>query len=319
MGTLTTCRLCGRTLVSRFHKVLDPQTREIFQILACPSCRHAQTWPVPAVMESYYGKQYYGGRHGRTADYCACRRLRLVTKISGQGNGRRLLDVGCGNGTFLLKAKDHGWQVQGTEMNPDLARRVGLDVYGSLDEAAAIGPFDCITAWHVLEHFPDPLAELQTIGKLLAPGGSLILAVPDAEGTQARLWGRKWFHLDVPRHLHHFSKRSLDLHLAKTGFAIERVWHGELEYDLLGWSQSALNWLLPHPNMFFEVLTGRTAASGRVKRTAHFFLGVLFCGLALLPTWWGMLVGRAGTLIVAARPCGHTSADSANIQGTVER
>jgi len=118
MGSLAACPICDRPLVVRFREVMDPQTRELFQIHACPSCHHAQTWPVPAVMDSYYGEPYYGGRHGWTADYCVRRRLRLVTKINGQGNGRRLLDIGCGDGALLLKAKTHGWQVCGTELNP---------------------------------------------------------------------------------------------------------------------------------------------------------------------------------------------------------
>jgi len=297
----TTCTLCGGTCALRFHEVVDPQTREDFQIFACSSCGHARTWPAPAVMDRYYGKQYYGGRHGWTAEYCALRRLRLVTKLSGRGNGRRLLDIGCGDGTFLTKAKRHGWEVMGTEMNPEIARKAGLDVYKSLDEAAERGPFDCITLWHVLEHFTNPLTQLESIGTLLGPEGVLVIAVPDAEGGQARFFGRKWFHLDVPRHLHHFGKHSLELHLSKTGFAVERVWYGEFEYDLFGWSQSALNCLLRDPNVFFEILTGRDVLSGSAKRSAHLLLGSLFCVLTLLPTWWGMATGRAGTLIMAAK------------------
>jgi SAM-dependent methyltransferase len=300
-SAITACLLCGRSLELRFDGVLDPQTRELFQILACHSCRHAYTWPVPAVMDSYYGNAYHGGRHGLTADYCALRRLRIVTKLCGPGNGRRLLDIGCGDGTYLSRAKKHGWEVLGTEMNPDIARKAGLDVYESLNQAVHRAPFDCVTLWHVLEHFTNPLEQLESIGALLAPNGVLVLAVPDAQSTQARFFGRKWFHLDVPRHLQHFGKQSLQLHLAKTGFEVQRVWHGEFEYDLFGWSQSALNCLIRDPNVFFEILTGRDISIGRVKRSAHLLLGGLFCLMALLPTWFGMATGNAGTLILAAK------------------
>jgi len=105
--------------------------------------------------------------------------------------------------------------------------------------------------------------------------------------------------------LNHFSRHSLELYLSRAGFAVERSWHGEFEYDLLGWSQSALNRWLPPPNVFFEILTGRDPTTRSIDRVAHTFLGTLFCGLGVLPTWWGMLAGSAGTLIVAAR----TSAD----------
>jgi SAM-dependent methyltransferase len=303
----TVCQLCGRTLQLRFREVLDPQTREVFEIRWCGTCRHGYTLPVPADMDRYYGPAYHGGRHSFTAEYCASRRLRIVTKAVGdpkQSGGRRLLDIGCGDGTFLLKAKRHGWNATGTEMNPEVAQKAGLDVYKSLEEVSRLAPFDCITLWHVLEHFKNPLDELKSIGASLDPQGVLVIAVPNAWGTQARFFGPKWFHLDVPRHLHHLSRQSLEQHLAKTGFSANRYWHGEFEYDLFGWSQSALNCLLSEPNTFFNILTGRTVSIGRFKRFSNLLLGGAFCGLALLPTWWGMMTGRAGTLIVAAKKHG---------------
>ncbi len=261
---------------------------------------------MPADLGSYYGAPYYGNRHGATAKYCTRRRVRLLTKCCGSGAGRCLLDVGCGDGAFLLKARAHEWRVIGTEMSPQRARQAGLDVCNSLGEAAVGGPFDCVTAWHVLEHFQDPLATLEQIRTLLAPGGTLLLAVPDALGHQARLTGRKWLHLDVPRHLHHFGKRSLKLHLTRAGFDVVRTWHGEFEYDVLGWSQSALNWLFPAaPNSFFAILTGRATSIGRAERAANIALGCLLSGAALLPTWCEMLFGGAGTLIMAAKPREH--------------
>ena len=300
------CQFCDRAVAVQYERVLDPQSLEPFQILVCSQCRHGQTWPVPATMDAYYGPQYHGGRHGFTSNYCARRRLRLVSQVAGQGGGRRLLDVGCGDGTFLLGAARAGWAVTGTEMNPDAARAEGLDVYRSVSELSGQAPFDCITLWHVLEHFADPLAELCAIRELLATSGVLVLAVPDADGTQARVWGPYWMHRDVPRHLHHFSRHSLELHLNNAGFTVERWWHGEFEYDLLGWSQSALNRSLPPPNAFFQILTGRETGTRPVNRFVHTSLGTLFCGLGLLPTWWGMLFGRSGTLIVAARPAGQS-------------
>lgn len=297
------CRFCGQELSLQLAGVCDPQSRELFQIFECRQCHHGTTWPVPADLGPYYGKQYHGGRHGRTAEHCARRRVRLVNEVGLVHAGRRLLDVGCGDGTFLLAAKNRGWQVTGTEMNPDLARAAGLEVYGSLDELAGCEPFDCITLWHVLEHLVDPLAELTALRKLLAPDSVLVLAVPDAGGTQARLWGRSWLHRDVPRHLHHFSRRSLELHLHGAGFRLARVWHGEIEYDLLGWSQSALNRLFPAaPNAFFELLTGRPTELHGARRAGHLVLGTMLTGLAVPLTWWGMLARSSGTLIVAARP-----------------
>ncbi|HEV3023660.1 MAG TPA: class I SAM-dependent methyltransferase [Pirellulales bacterium] len=295
------CPLCGRPPVTRFDRVLDPQSREAFRIVECAACCHAQTWPRPADVAVYYGAAYYGGRHGFAARHCVRRRLRRLTAAAGPGDGRRLLDVGCGDGQFLVHARARGWQVTGTELNTEMAEQAGLAVSRTLDGAAARGPFDCVTMWHSLEHFVEPLAELEAIGELLAPDGLLLVAVPDAQGLQARVFGPHWLHLDVPRHLHHFSRRSLELHLTRSGFVVSRVWHGEFEYDLLGWSQSALNRWFDGPNVLFDVLTRRDSKTGPRRRAAHVVSGTLLVFPALLPTWWGMLAGGAATLVVAAR------------------
>lgn len=301
--SLPACRLCGRELAVQLAEVRDPQTRQVFQVLECPDCRHGYTWPVPEDLGPFYGQRYHGGRHGLTAEYCVRRRMRLLGQVATAAAGRRLLDVGCGEGAFLLAAQKAGWQVAGTEMNPGLARAAGLHVYGSLNETSGQAPFDCITLWHVLEHLRDPLAELNTLRKLLSPDGVLLAAVPDAGGVQARLFGDHWLHRDVPRHLHHFCRRSLDLHLERSSFRPLRVWHGELEYDLLGWSQSALNRLFPtRPNALFELLTGRPTDLRGVGRAVHLLLGGAIGAAALLPIGWGILAGNSGTLIVAARP-----------------
>jgi len=115
-----------------------------------------------------------------------------------------------------------------------------------------LGPFDCITLWHSLEHVRDPSAILRDCKKILKPGGVLLIAVPDAGGLEARTFGARWFHLDVPRHLFHFTRKSLASVLRAAGFAGLRSWHQEFEYDLLGWSQSALNAMGFPPNLFFH-------------------------------------------------------------------
>jgi SAM-dependent methyltransferase len=216
--------------------------------------------------------------------------------------GRRLLDIGCGDGAFLLAARAEGWSVAGTEMNPAPARAAGIELVGeSLEDARARAPFDCITLWHTLEHMRDPQATLQSLAGMLAPGGLLLIAVPDAEGFQARLFGPSWFHLDVPRHLYHFGSRSLKALLKQSGFAPVHEWHQELEYDLLGWSQSALNRLLPTPNLFFHGLTGRHNGAGKAQVAVSYSLGAVLSALALPATAIGTLSRRGGTLIIAAR------------------
>lgn len=300
--TPSNCNGCGGALKVRFPVVLDPQTREHFAIAACERCGLGHTTPQPEDLKPYYGSTYHGGRHGFTASYCVRRRLRLTTAAAGEGGRKgRLLDVGCGDGAFLLGARARGWSVTGTEINPAPARAAGLDVRETIEETRAHAPFDCITLWHSLEHMRDPLAALKSLAKLLAPGGRLLVAVPNAEGLQARVFGAGWFHLDVPRHLYHFGAASLEHLLAAAGFDIARRWHQEFEYDLFGWSQSALNRLMPVPNLFFNHLTGRRDAAGKGLIAASYLAGAAFSALALPVTAVSTLSRRGGTLVVAAR------------------
>src|SRR3982751_4975601 len=139
------CNACGGALKTRFPAVLDPQTGERFSIAAREVCGLGHTTPQPADLQPYYGATYHGGRHGFMDRYCVRRRLRLVASAADAvGRGRRLLDIGCGDGTFLLGARGAGWSVVGTEMNPVGARAAGLDfVHQTIDEARAHVPFDC--------------------------------------------------------------------------------------------------------------------------------------------------------------------------------
>ncbi len=295
----TRCNICTGPLRSRFERVLDPQTRETFEISECAECGLGHTLPQPNDLGRYYGPAYHGGRHGFTARYCLWRRERFVFPRVEDPTGKRLLDVGCGDGSWLLTARDHGFTVTGTELNPTLAREAGLEVFESLDDVK--GPFDVVTMWHSLEHLRDPRATIERLSQLLSPGGWLFIAVPDAEGLQASLFGAKWFHLDVPRHLFHFGERSLRALLGRTGFDVKHVWHQELELDLFGWVQSALNVVLPDPNVFFYRLTGRVTPAGAGQVAASFALGSALTAAAapLVPA--ATIARKGGTLVVGAQ------------------
>jgi hypothetical protein len=132
---------------------------------------------------------------------------------------------------------------------------------------------------------------------------TLIVAVPDAGGLQAKVFGAKWLHLDVPRHLYHFTRSSLASQLQAEGSAPMREWHQEFEYDLLGWSQSALNSGPTPPNLFFDLLRGRKPAVTTLQRIATWVAGSILTGLAIFMAPLGTLAKRGGTLIIAARPC----------------
>ncbi len=295
------CNLCDGDLVTRFPEVRDPLTDEIFEIKRCACCGLGHTVPQPAELGRYYAARYYGNRHSFTARLCSARRMRFVGACAGRGDGKRLLDIGCGDGSFLLEARRAGWDVMGTELNPSMAGEAGLDVREDIALFGDEVKFHCITMWHTLEHMRDIPSMLWHAARLLAPEGRLVVAVPDWGGMQAKIFGPRWLHLDVPRHLYHFDAGALRRSLEAAGFALEREWHQEFEYDLLGFSQSALNYLMPYPNVFFDALTGKGGGHGWVATAAGLVLGPLLTVLALPLLAIGTLSGRGGTLIAVAK------------------
>jgi SAM-dependent methyltransferase len=286
-------------------KVIDPQTREAFAILRCQSCGLGHTAPQPADLAKYYGVSYHGSRHGFTANYADRRRMRWLGEVFAFKPGARLADVGCGDGTFLKLARSRGFSVSGTELNPKIARDEGLDVGITLEEIAERGPFDVITFWHTLEHMRDPVAMLRQARSLLSRDGVVLVAVPNAGSAQARAFGRNWFHLDVPRHLFHFTEHSLVRALSNVQLSVIRRWNQEAENGFFGWTQSALNAISREPNALYALLTGRkVAASSAIVSVAT---GSLIT-LATVPIELGAVARNSGgTLIVAARALGGPS------------
>jgi len=139
---------------------------------------------------------------------------------------RRLLDFGCGGGSFLQRMGGLGWQVTGVDMSATTVCRVraelGLRVLvGSLPHPE-LEPesFDVITMWQSLEHVHQPREVLQEAFRLLTPGGKLLVAVPNIDSLAYRWFGPDWFGLDLPRHLTHFTPLTLSLMLERTGFRL---------------------------------------------------------------------------------------------------
>ncbi len=294
----THCVSCGGRLVTRYPRVSDAQTREVFAVGVCTSCGLGHTIPQPASLDRYYA-DYHGGRHGVTQAWCLRRRLSFVRQVARHVE-RRALDIGCGDGSFLLALKRSGWVVQGSEYAPESARAAGLDVVADLTQIPEGQRFGLVTLWHSLEHMRDPRQVIGRVHELLAPGGVVLIAVPDAGSPQARVFGPAWVHLDVPRHLFHFTEDALVALLRGSGLDVVRAWRHELELDLFGWTQSSLNLVLPEPNVLFARLTGHATRASAAVVGASFLFGAVLTAAAVPIVAAGVVGGHAGTLVVAA-------------------
>ena len=149
--------------------------------------------------------------------------------------GSRILDGGCGTAEFINSLKN-SYEVVGYEPEPKVAlwaqKQYGLSIHAgdSTTLPDSIEQFDLITLWHVLEHVPDPVNELQRLMSILKRGGKLLIAVPNISAADAVIYGSCWVALDAPRHLWHFSKKQLILLANLTGFKLQKV--GMLPLDV---------------------------------------------------------------------------------------
>jgi SAM-dependent methyltransferase len=152
-----------------------------------------------------------------------------------------VLDVGCATGQFLQAMGQHGWQTAGVELSDyaaNYARDVaGLDVRtGTLEEVELPSDsYDVVTLWDVFEHVLDPKATLAEIGRVLKPGGWVVIHTPNPTCLEAKLFGANWIGWERPRHLHLYTPQVLSNYLREAGFAMKSIesFSGRLSVTLL--------------------------------------------------------------------------------------
>jgi len=167
-----------------------------------------------------YLKQLISFLYNKTA-------YRSIPFYRGEG---RLLDVGCGIGSYLSLMKDIGWEVRGVEAGENatlFARRSGLNVdYGSFEQVEYPGNyFDVITMWHVFEHFQDPINVLLKTRRILKDDGLFMIGVPNYASLDRRIFKEEWNGFEIPLHLNHFTPASINTLTKLTGFTCKKIIH----------------------------------------------------------------------------------------------
>jgi SAM-dependent methyltransferase len=155
--------------------------------------------------------------------------------------------------------------------------------------------FDFVTMFHVLEHLPNPRLGLEYAGNLLQPGGTLIIQVPNMASIQARLFGRFWYGLDVPRHVINFTPKALGFLLHEMGYEYHLVSRFSLRDNPASIVSSAIPWLDP------------IRRKGRNSDSQPIFDGLLECAylglllLALPAAYLESACGLGGTIWAYAK------------------
>jgi 2-polyprenyl-3-methyl-5-hydroxy-6-metoxy-1,4-benzoquinol methylase len=165
-------------------------------------------------------------------------RIALTYYPSKVKNGR-LLDIGCGAGNFLIEAQKIGWEVYGIDPSPlavKAAKSQGLrNIYqGFIPEADLKNNFfDAVIMFHVFEHVPNPEAVLREVYRILKPGGTAIISVPNFGSPASKIYGRYWSGLSFPLHYFHYRRNSLTRVLKQNGFVTYSVSYSNLASDFL--------------------------------------------------------------------------------------
>ena len=227
------CNLCGSDQQVTLFTAHDLRykTPGRFSVTRCLRCHLVFVSPRPTVLEIEKHYPSITREHLSVAApnlFALEQAKKVIARHSEQGT---ILDVGCAAGYFLSAMQERGWKVYGVEPD-DAASKTALTVPGSIVKQGILEAsdfselkFDAITFWSSLEHLHDPSATLEIVRQRLKPEGFLYLGVPNFDSLERRLFRAKWFHLDVPRHLYHFTTATLKAMLERVGLEIVEVKH----------------------------------------------------------------------------------------------
>lgn len=200
-------------------------TGEDFEIHKCRECGLLFTEPRPApdkIDRYYQSEEYYSHQENKNGFipkiYESVKKVNLRHKRKLATEGLKvgtMLEIGCGVGDFLHEMEQNGWNCTGIEPSKEaktIAKtRVKADILNP-EELARLKDesFDLITMWHVLEHVDNLKEEVMHLQRLLKKGGRLVLALPNFKSADAEYYREYWAAYDVPRHLNHFCRESIN-------------------------------------------------------------------------------------------------------------
>ena len=234
MILLDKCPVClNKNIANKLHCIDHTTSKEKFTIVSCETCDFTFTNPRPKEesLGNYYKSEMYishtnsseglfNWMYQTVRKYAIGTKLTLLKSVTDFGHH---LDVGSGTGEFLNACKKTGFKVKGVEPSK-LAREQAVSNYNlSVNEDTNLkqfkdDEFDSISMWHVLEHVPSLIETITEFTRILKKNGKVIIAVPNHKSWDANYYKEFWAAWDVPIHLWHFSKETIELLFNKNGF-----------------------------------------------------------------------------------------------------
>jgi 2-polyprenyl-3-methyl-5-hydroxy-6-metoxy-1,4-benzoquinol methylase len=229
-----TCPYCGAS-TTFFIASTDRNrhtTEEVFHYFSCNKCGLIFMNSPPADMSPYYkgGYEAFPTSAEHLASLSSAERYRVEPILKHKSSGR-YLEVGPWRGIMCNNMKQAGFEVTAIERDSAcidyLRNTIGAQAIQSDDPAQTMNTlpseFDVIASWHSLEHLPKPWRFVEEAGKLLRPGGILLISMPNPESYEFSVMKAGWMHLDTPRHLHFFPLRSLQNLCSANGMSLLEV------------------------------------------------------------------------------------------------
>ncbi|MFN8145386.1 MAG: class I SAM-dependent methyltransferase [Bacteroidia bacterium] len=213
---LTECTLCSSTSFTLLTGY------ENAGLVRCNSCRTVFTRIIPTEERLIWIYKNYP-RVPAVSETTKKRYHEILDKLESFRKTNRLIDVGCGEGFFLVEAKKRGWDVYGTEYSSvyieDCSRK-GIQMFqGELGNVPLEpGSFDVIVTIEVFEHLRNPLNETILFNKMLRDGGALYLTTPNFNALSRYILKKNWSIICFPDHLFYFTPKSLNHLLQRNGF-----------------------------------------------------------------------------------------------------
>jgi SAM-dependent methyltransferase len=232
----STCPLCSETSLSsrlRTTDLLQFKPGE-FELDECAACGHIFQNPRLSLAGlDFYYRDFYDGLGEEMLELVFSSNDTLyrsrIRMVASHAQPQRWLDVGAGHGHFCLVAagllpqsRFDGLDMSTSILEAERRRWIDRAYVGQFTEVSddLLGAYDVVSMHHYLEHTPDPAGELRSAAKVLAPGGHLLIEVPDPECAYARLLGRMWLPWLQPQHLHLLSRSNLTRLLSDNGFVV---------------------------------------------------------------------------------------------------
>jgi len=275
------------------------------RLVECEACGTATTFPIPddaelaQAYEGFYRPE--SGRFSASGDrVLAWTRGLLARRIDRNAPPGPVLDVGSGPGALLDAMHAVGREAVGLER---VAERPDVRACELADFEERKGEWAAVVMWHTLEHLRDASTGLDRAVELLAPGGLLIVSVPNRASWQARYLGDSWLALDLPRHLIHLTTAALLARLGERGMTIERVSHWRGGQVVFGWLDGLVGLLPSSPGLYDSIrqpaARSQPVGGGRRILTLAAAVGLLPAAAALAGA--EIVAGAGGTVFVEAR------------------